>query len=194
MSHSDGILSMQDDPVSSTGVSIGTGITSSFVAPEQPLPSDDGAGTITSSQARDAFERGTVLKKAGLFKRAAVYFEHAAQDPVYTVKGLAQMGLCFKLSGNMAEAVIPFQRAVQAASGAQKKQVPILYLLGKTLESLGRAEEALETYRWIRGVNPGYRDVADRIERLSSRRANAKPRTLPNASSGAWTGDLVKAW
>jgi len=48
--------------------------------------------------------------------------------------------------------------------------VQILYLLGRTLESLGRIPEALEAYRWLRREAPQYRDVTMRIESLSMRR------------------------
>ncbi|MEO7859263.1 MAG: hypothetical protein ABIU05_02280 [Nitrospirales bacterium] len=50
----------------------------------------------------------------------------------------------------------------------------ILYVLGGTLESLGHISEALETYRWLRREGPQYRDVAMRIESLSTSRCSAR--------------------
>ena|ERR1043165_9948018 len=58
-----------------------------------------------------------------------------------------------------------FRQAVSSTSS--KEQVQILYLLGRTLESLERIPEALEAYRWLRREAPQYRDVAIRIESLS---------------------------
>ena len=98
------------------------------------------------------------------------HFEKAAQDPAYALKGSAQMGLCLKKSGRQKEAVAAFRRALQAASTSSNGQVQILYLSGRTLESLGRIPETLETYRWLRREAPQYRDVAMRIESFSSRR------------------------
>jgi len=43
-------------------------------------------------------------------------------------------------------------------------------VLGRTLETLGRIDETLEAYRWIRREDPGYRDVERRIQQLSTRR------------------------
>ena len=165
-----------------------------FLLSASDSPRETGCETVTTgpSHARDAFERGTALKRAGLFKQAALHFEQAAQHPAYAVKGLAQMGLCFKTCGKKEEAVAAFQRAVQVSSGFSKEKVPILYLLGKTLESLARTSDALETYRWIRREIPGYRDVGDRIERLSSRRASTGLGTPPAALSGSWADDLLK--
>ena len=53
-----------------------------------------------------------------------------------------------------------FRRALQVPETLLKEQVQILYLLGRTLESLERIPEALETYRWLRREAPQYRDVA----------------------------------
>jgi tetratricopeptide (TPR) repeat protein len=118
----------------------------------------------------DAYEQGSALKNVGLFRQAAEHFEKAAQDPAYALKGLAQMGLCLKQSGKLEEAVAVFRRALQVPLASSKEQVQILYLLGRTLESLRRIPEALEAYRWLRREAPQYRDVATRIESLSSRR------------------------
>ena len=124
----------------------------------------------TEVDGHEAYEQGSALKNVGLFRQAAEHFEKAAQDPAYTLKGLAQMGLCLKQSGKQEEAVTAFRRALQIPSTSVKEQVQILYLLGRTLESIGRIPEALEAYRWLRREAPQYRDVTMRIESLSSRR------------------------
>ena len=186
MNHADGMVPTQEDLVVSSPTSPENERTS--------LPSVRERNTLTAEpvHASVAFERGTALKKAGLYKQAAAQFEEAAQHPAYAVKGLAQMGLCFKTCGKSEEAVAAFQRALQIASRAPREQVPILYLLGKTYESAGRHSEAVEIYRWVRRENPGYRDVADRIQRLSAQRAGRGLRTSPATSSDSWSEDLLK--
>jgi tetratricopeptide (TPR) repeat protein len=124
----------------------------------------------------EAYEQGSALKNVGLFRQAAEHFQKAAQDPVYALRGLAQMGLCLKQSGKQEEAVAAFRRALQIPTVSSKEQVQILYLLGRTLESLGRIPDALESYRWLRREAPQYRDVAKRIESLSTRRLNTTGR------------------
>ena len=128
------------------------------------------------SDGQEAYERGTALKNAGLFRQAAEHFEKAAQDPAYALKGFAQMGLSLRKSGKQEEAVAAFRRALQVPSTSSKEQVQILYLLGRTLESLDRIPEALETYRWLLREAPQYRDVAMRIESLSIRRMSRENR------------------
>ena len=138
--------------------------------PEALLQTIETTTSTETSDGHESYERGTALKNAGLFRQAAEHFEKAAQDPAYALKGFAQMGLCLKKIGKQEEAVAPFRRALQVPSTSSNEQVQILYLLGKTLDSLGRIPEALESYRWLRREAPQYRDVAERIESLSTRR------------------------
>ena len=140
----------------------------------------------------EAYERGTALKNVGLFRQAAEHFEKAAQDPAYTLKGFAQMGLSLKKSGKQEEAVAAFRRALQVSAALLKEQVQILYLLGRTLESLERIPEALESYRWLRREAPQYRDVARRIETLSTRRIHAHNRQRQDNSP--WAQQALQMW
>jgi tetratricopeptide (TPR) repeat protein len=141
---------------------------------------------------QEAYERGMALKNVGLFRQAAEHFEKAAQDPAYALKGFAQMGLSLKMSGKQEEAVVAFRRALQVSATLLKEQVQILYLLGRTLESLERIPEALESYRWLRREAPQYRDVALRIESLSTRRTHTLNRQTQDNSP--WAQHARQVW
>lgn len=141
----------------------------------------------------ERYERGLALKNAGLHKSAIEQFEKAAADPTLTLKAQAQIGLCYKLAGRYEDAVAAFQKALKASAGSSKETVQILYVLGRTLESLGRVEETLEAYRWIRREDPGYRDVANRIEQLSERRPVSHGRKTREEQS-TWTDGMLKSW
>jgi tetratricopeptide (TPR) repeat protein len=140
----------------------------------------------------ESYERGTALKNVGLFRQAAEHFEKAAQDPAYALKGFAQMGLSLKKSGKQEEAVSAFRQALQVPATSSKEQVQILYLLGRTLESLRRIPEALEAYRWLRREAPQYRDVAMRIESLSTRRIHTDNRQGQRDSP--WAQQALQMW
>lgn len=141
---------------------------------------------------QEAYERGTALKNVGLFRQAAKHFEKAAQDPAFALKGFAHMGLCLKKSGKQEEAIAAFRRALQVPATSSNEQVQILYLLGRTLESLGRIPEALEAYRWLRREAPQYRDVARRIESLSTRRTYTDNRHGQDISP--WAQHVLQMW
>lgn len=141
--------------------------------------------------ATDWYERGLALKKAGLYKAAIDQFERATADSTLAIKAYAQIGLCLKLAGHSEEAVTAFRKALASATVTAKEKVQVLYLLGRTLESLGQIEETLEAYRWIRREDPSYRDVAARIEQLSERRPGLSEKK-PLMGSVGRTGSFVK--
>lgn len=167
MNHSDESILMSENHQGSNASSESENSAPVLASDLQATETPASAGT---SDGHESYERGTALKNAGLFRQAAEHFEKAAQDPLYALKGFAQMGLCLKKSGKQEDAVAAFRRSLQVPSTSSKEQVQILYLLGKTLESLGRVPEALEAYQWLRREAPQYRDVAMRIESLSTKR------------------------
>lgn len=166
-----------------------------FEAPAAKL-SDKAPGQEALAQAagaRERYQKGLTLKTVGMYKAAIDQFQRAAADPELALKAYAQLGLCYKLAGFKEEAVTAFRKALAASAGSSKETVQILYVLGRTLESLGRMAETLEAYRWIRREAPGYRDVASRIEQLSGRRSvhpGDKP-TLTGDSS--WITTFLKS-
>jgi tetratricopeptide (TPR) repeat protein len=141
--------------------------------------------------AAERYERGLVLRKAGLFKQAIEEFEQAAAGRVYALKAYAQIGLCHKSTGRYEQAVTAFRKALTYSPASTKELVQILYVLGRTLQMLERTAETLEAYRWIRREDPTYRDVEQRIQELSSRRPPAR-RDLPQEPS--WVGGVLRSW
>ena len=141
--------------------------------------------------AAEKYERGVTLRKAGLFKQAVQEFEEAAQDRTYALKAHAQIGLCHKSMGRHEEAVVSFRTALKSPQASRKETVQILYVLGRSLEMLGRTDETLEVYRWIRREDPNYRDVESRIQQLSARRASS---ITSRSSPASWVGGILRSW
>ncbi len=141
----------------------------------------------------ERYERGLALKNAGLHKAAIDQFQLAVVDPDFALKAHAQIGLCYKLTGHFEQAIAAFQNALKASRGSSKETVQVLYVLGRTLESLGRVEETLEAYRWIRREDPGYRDVADRIATLCVRRLGSVGKR-DRGEDTSWTDSVRRSW
>jgi len=161
---------------------------------ESTLPerSTTGNSDAVIGEAEEWYERGVALKKAGLFKRAIDQFERAAADARYALKAYAQMGLCHKSIRQYEQAVTSFRRALQSPTASARETVQLLYVLGRTLESLGRVDEALEAYRWLRREDPGFRDVVERIGALSVR----KPSDPAGRTRGGnpWAKQALQVW
>ncbi len=131
--------------------------------------------------AYERYERGLVLKQVQMFYPAIDDFRKAALDPQYTGKAHVQMALCLRSTDHHEEAVMALRQALASPTFSSDEQRQILYLMGQTLESLGRYAESLEVYGWIRKEDPAFRDVAHRIKHLSSGRRGPVP-----PSQGPW--------
>ena len=140
------------------------------------------------------YERGLALRKAGLFNKAIEQFQKAGENPAYQLKSYAQIALGYKSANRYEDAVNAFRIALASSPTTSKETVQILYVMGRTLESLGRISETLEAYRWIRREDANYRDVASRIENLSSRRATAASRKPSTPEGSSWVNNVLKNW
>ena len=125
------------------------------------------------------YERGRVLKHAQTFDQAREEFQHVASDPQYAGNAHVQIALCLLATGRYDEAVVAYRQALEVGTFSSKEKAHILYLLGKTLESLGRYAEALEAYGWTRNEDPGFQDVAQRIKHLLAGGRGLLPRHRP---------------
>lgn len=127
------------------------------------------------------YERGRLMKQMRMFQSAIENFQKAALDPSFAGKARVQIALCLKATGQYEEAVTAFRQAAADSSLSPEERVHIFYHLGRTLESLGRYAESLETYGRVRQENPGFHDVARRIKHLSSGKGGPVPQ-----ASGSW--------
>jgi tetratricopeptide (TPR) repeat protein len=140
--------------------------------------------------ALDHYERGRTLKRAQMFDQAREEFQHAARDPQYAGNAHVQIALCLLATGRYDDAVEAFRQALEVGTYSSKEKAHILYLLGKTLEALGRVAEALEAYGWTRKEVPGFQDVAQRIKHLLAGGRAPLPRRRP--ASRSVVGDMLR--
>ncbi|MGQ0666789.1 MAG: tetratricopeptide repeat protein, partial [Nitrospiraceae bacterium] len=138
----------------------------------------------------DHYERGRVLKQNKMFDEALDEFQQAATDPQLAGKAHVQMALCLRLTDRADAAVAAFRRALDVGTFSPNERAHILYVLGQTLESLGRYAKALEAYGWTRKEDPGFQDVQDRIKHLISGRRGPLPRRRP--ASQSIVGDILR--
>ena len=140
--------------------------------------------------ALDHYERGRTLKRAQMFDQAREEFQHATRDLQYAGNAHVQIALCLLATGRYDDAVEAFRQALDVGTYSSKEKAHILYLLGKTLEALGRVAEALEAYGWTRKEVPGFQDVAQRIKHLLAGGRGMLPRR--QSASRSVVGDMLK--
>lgn len=149
------------------------------------------SNAISVVDASELYERGLALRKAGLFTSAIEEFKQAAKDPRYVLKAHAQIGLCHKACGQYEEAVVAFRKALASPHSSIRETIQLLYVLGRTLETVGRREDALEAYRWIRREDPSYRDVEQRILQSSTRKIASK--RADSMDQRSWVGGIIRS-
>ncbi len=140
--------------------------------------------------ASEHYERGRVLKQAAKVDQALEEFRQAASDPQYAGKAHVQRALCFRSTGRLDEAVVAFRHALEVGTFSSKETAHILYLLGQTLESLGRSAEALEAFGWARHEDPRFLNVEHRIKRLIAGGRGPVRQQPPGDQS--WVGEMLR--
>jgi tetratricopeptide (TPR) repeat protein len=126
----------------------------------------------------ELYERGRMLRQAKMYDRALADFRDAIRDRNYAGKAHTQVALCLRAMGRHGEAATAFRQALASSTLSSDEHLHVLYLLGQTLESLGRYAEALEAYGWVRQANARFLDVDDRIKQLCAVGSGASPSLL----------------
>ena len=120
----------------------------------------------TGMSARELYERGRMLRQAKMYDRALADFQQVIHDPNYAGQAHTQTALCYRALGRHTEAAAALEKALDSPVLSPNEHLHVLYLLGQTLESLGRHAEALKAYGWVRQVDGGFLDVDSRIKQL----------------------------
>ncbi|NGZ02829.1 MAG: hypothetical protein CV090_07255 [Nitrospira sp. WS238] len=112
------------------------------------------------------YQEGLALKKSGEYRRAIGLFDRLATQESWSVKALAQKGLCFQAIGKHDQALTTLLDASSRRASTKEEGMNVQYLLGRTLESRERYDEAREIYEALDREQQDYRDVPDRLARL----------------------------
>lgn len=148
-------------------------------APEDPAELDDPipspGPTILSAESvqdyplsspEEDYSRAMALKEDGRLKEAVELFHSAARDKSMWLKAYSQVGLCYVKMKEHHAAIQAFRTALDDPTALQQDLLDVLYVLGRSLESVGKAGQAMEVYHRINHSTPTFRDVATRLREL----------------------------
>lgn len=138
-----------------------------------------------------SYRKALALKQAGQFLEAVSLFDQLTADGRWAVKALAQKGICLKAIGRYEDALASFRAALDQPAGSTQDTLSLRYLVARTLESMGRRQEAIRTYRWVQKNARDYRDVTDRMDRLNGLE---EPPWGPRAGPRMWREVLRRGW
>jgi lipopolysaccharide biosynthesis regulator YciM len=136
------------------------------------------------------YQRGVAFKEASAYNQAVPFFEQAGRESEFYVKARIQIALCLRATGRMADAARLLRHLWTGTQGTPDERRQVRYFLARTLEASGHLDEAREHYHALQQERSGYRDVTDRLDRLSESGTNG---SLSSANR-AWTKLLPRNW
>jgi tetratricopeptide (TPR) repeat protein len=110
---------------------------------------------------------GIRLAKAGIYDQAIGELQKAKSAPGRKLEATVWLGRCFLAKKNARLAKKSFEEALAAISpGDQKNFLELHYWVGRCCEELSEKTEAMNHYDEVANIEYGYRDVAQRLDRL----------------------------
>ncbi len=104
---------------------------------------------------------------AGMFEEARAALEQVASDSRHRFRAAASLGRLFWQQGDADASLRWMQLASEAPAPDPEAGRALLYELGEKLEQTGETTRALAVFLELLGEQEGYRDVQQRVDRLS---------------------------
>lgn len=148
-------------------------------APDTPADLDDvfaqmreqARRRLAIDSAEQDFRKAIALFQAGQIDESIPAFEAASRAPRFRFDSAALLGRIYLRRGDLSQAIGWLDRAAEAPARTPEDAHSVLYDLADALEATGDATRALAIYLQLQVDSEHYRDVAERIERLSGLRS-----------------------
>jgi tetratricopeptide (TPR) repeat protein len=144
--------------------------------PEEPHDLDGVFGNLREEashrsggldDAEKEYKRGQALRDAGDVEGAIQALEQASRAPRLRFVTASLIGRLYRDRGMMVEALEWFERAAQAPAPTSDDSNQLLYELADCLEQVGELARALAISLELEAEAGEYRDIKERIERLT---------------------------
>lgn len=122
---------------------------------------------LAGLSSRDRTDVGIAFLEMGLYALAARQFEVASRDPVSGLPASALRAQALILAGSPFEATLCLEPILGDADLEDEDKIHFIYLMGAACEKLRKRDTARARYLQVYALNPGYRDVAERVHVLS---------------------------
>jgi tetratricopeptide (TPR) repeat protein len=136
---------------------------------------------VSEDDGQSHYDLGVAYKEMGLLDDAIREFEVAARDEKRTCICRSMVGTIQMERGKVTEAIEAFQKALAAPIKTPEQDMVLCFDIGAGYEAMNRTKDALTYFQRVAKHDPNYREVSDRIRRLSGRAA-AKPAVQAAAS------------
>lgn len=121
------------------------------------------AANVEDEDFASQYDLGVAYKEMGLVDEAISQFQRSLRGESHRIKSYEALGQCFVEKGQYAVATALLQRAAESRQVDDHRLVGVLYLLGYSMEEMGRRAEAMRYYQRVFAVDIEFRDVAQRV-------------------------------
>lgn len=111
------------------------------------------------------FNLGMAYREMGLFDDAITEFRKAAAFEEKAKSALTSMAMVYRENGQFLEARNALDQALALSSNTRQDRVSILFELGTLAEEAGDWPGALNAYEKAFQIEPGHRDISERLSR-----------------------------
>ncbi|MBI5409095.1 MAG: tetratricopeptide repeat protein [Nitrospirae bacterium] len=165
--------------VARTGKAVTESFSAGLTAPA-PKTGDIFSGLDKGSEEdyESHYVSGVDYRRRGLFDDAVREFQIAAGDPEKTLLSLRMIALCYMEKKAYPLAIAEFGKLLEKMPARDERYLDIKYELADAYSNNNDHAKALELYSEIQAMNPGFRDVAQKINalRAQTQRAGDKPK------------------
>ena len=126
------------------------------------------AKQISVDDAQSHYDLGGAYKEMGLLDDAIREFETAGRDPKRECVCQSMVGMIQLERGSINEAIDAFMRALHATIRTPDQEMALCYEIGAAYEVKKMVKEALSYYQRVQRRDATYRDVVERVRRVSA--------------------------
>ena len=129
---------------------------------------DDVGQRIDRDDYGTRFDLGVACRQMGLLDEAIAELKLAAADPARIVECAGLLAECFLEQGKAEHAVRWLEKGLAAPALRPPQGHGLRYVLGAAYEACGETSRALAAYARLQADAAGFRDVEERVRRLSN--------------------------
>lgn len=122
---------------------------------------------IGADDSQSHYDLGVAYKEMGLYEDAVREFAVAARDKKRECVCETMIGLLHVDHGDLDKAIEAFRRGLEAPVRAREHETAVCFELAAAYEAKGNFAEALAHFEKVAAREPNFRDVQERIRRLS---------------------------
>jgi tetratricopeptide (TPR) repeat protein len=117
---------------------------------------------------RSHYDLGMAYLEMALYTEAIKEFQVASRSDQIRIKSIEMIGHCFLMQNNPRLAVKQLLRGLELVKVANSDSLGVHYNLGLAYEMLGDMEKAREHYEEVYIVDISFRDIAEKMKKLST--------------------------